>query len=181
MSDDMTLLRGMDGALFPAPGLHQINVIIAWEIDGMYVNLSASSSVMVTPPVDEAHAIAAKATLSEPDLLLSLAIGGDHLEEGNAALAIAADNDTLAPHFAVVQAKQLGRRFGKRKANPEAALDALGSNPVISHSEARRIAEIIADADTAKLKYAGKQLGPALKAVANGDRSVTKLVESMGA
>ena len=29
MSDDMTLLRGMDGALFPAPGLHQINVIIA--------------------------------------------------------------------------------------------------------------------------------------------------------
>lgn len=181
MSADMTLLRGMDGALFPAPGLHQISVNIAWEIDGVQVNLAGSSSVMVTPPVDEAHAIAAKATLSEPDLLRSLAIGGDHLEEGNAALAVAADNATLAPHFAVVRAKQLGRRFGKRKANPEAALEALGSNPVISHSEALRITEIISGAGATKLMDAGKKLGPALKAAANGDRSVDKLLASMGA
>ena len=92
-SADMTLLRGMDGALFPAPGLHQISVNIAWEIDGVQVNLAGSSSVMVTPPVVEAHAIAANASLSEHDLLLCLAIGGDHPEEGNAALAVAANGD----------------------------------------------------------------------------------------
>jgi len=32
MTHDMTLLRGAEGALFPAPGLHQIDVDVTWEM-----------------------------------------------------------------------------------------------------------------------------------------------------
>ena len=73
---DMTLLRGLEGALFPGPGLHGVDVRLDWEIDGIGVGVTGSASVMITPPVDDDHAATAKHTLSAPDLLLTVAVGG---------------------------------------------------------------------------------------------------------
>ncbi|QHQ36256.1 hypothetical protein GO499_14290 [Algicella marina] len=181
ISSDMTLLRGRDGALFPAPGLHKIIVDVSWEMNGMAVRVSGEDSVMVTHVEDEAHAVAAKAALTEPDLLLTLAIGGDHLEEGNRALDKAMDSPVLSPHFAVLKAKQVGRRFGKRKGNAAEAMKVLGDAPVISSSEARRIAELAKGADKAALKKScSKALASTLKTAANGDRMVAALADSVG-
>ncbi len=181
MTGDMTLLRGLDGALFSTPGLHNIAVNLSWEISGITVNVAGSNSVMITPPVDDAHAVAAKATLSEPDLLLTLAIGGDHLEEGIAALDAAMANSVLAPHFAIVKAKQAGRRFGKRKASPSDALKALGSRPVLSQEEANRVAELLDGAPATVLKKAPKTLGKALATASDGNKSVKKIADEMSA
>jgi hypothetical protein len=135
---------------------------------------------MVTAPADQSHADAAKQTLAEPDLLLTLAIGGDHLQEGNAALAAAMGDDMLAPHFAVVAAKQAGRPFGKREANPEQALSLLGSDPVLTPSEARKAAAIIAEAEDTSLKEAGASLGRALQEAAGDDDTVRNVTQAMG-
>lgn len=179
-SADLTLLRGAEGALFPAPGLHEITCSLAWSIDGVDVSVSGQASVMVTSPQDDDHAIAAKAALAEPDLLLALAIGGDHHDEANAAMARILKSDILAPHFAVMEAKRLGRRFGKRRADPDAAVDALGARPVCSHDEADKVARLIAGAAAAKLKKAPKSLADRLLAVAKESKTVQKLADSIG-
>ena len=51
----------------------------------------------------------------------------------------------LRPHFAVVEAKRVGRRFGKRKADVKAAAELIDDNTVMSGTEIGRIAKIAAD------------------------------------
>lgn len=179
LAEDMTLIRGREGALFPASGLHDIVVDVLWEVDGIPVRVSGAASVVVTPPLDQSHADAAQKTLSEPDLLLTVAIGGDHLEEGNAALAAAMQDPTLAPHFAVIAAKRTGERFGKRKANPKKALDMLGATPVVTALEARKVAAILDRVDGAELKRAGHALAESLKDAAGDDAAVRKVADAM--
>ena len=58
--------------------------------------------------------------LATPDAHLVLAIGGDHLEDGIEAIEAALDEPVLRPHFAVIEAKRLARRFGKRKPDMKA-------------------------------------------------------------
>lgn len=177
---DMTLLRGWEGELFPSPGLHRIDVNVVWESDGIDVRVTGSTSVMVTAPVDAEHADAARKTLAEPDLLLTVAIGGDHLAQGNAALDAAMGNETLAPHYAAVAAKKAGRRFGDREGDPNAALRALGTHPVVTQSEAHKVAAIIDQADPAALKEADDSLGRTLTSVASDDATVHRVAEAMG-
>jgi hypothetical protein len=176
MSADMTLLRGAEGALFPAPGAYGVTVRLSWAVDELPLTAAGTGRVMVTPPVDERHAEAALRTLDEPDLLLTLAIGGDHLSEGNAALEAALEDDVLAPHYAVVQAKRLGRRFRDRKADPSAALLSLGSHPVASPSEAEKVAKLSLGANKTALKKATKTLCETLKRAADdGAEAVEEL------
>jgi hypothetical protein len=139
----MTLLRGPQGALFPAPGLHTVEVNVRWNVDGVDVEASGSASVMITAPVDEEHASAARAVLDEPDLLLTLAIGGDHLVDGLAALDTAMDNSELAPHYAIIKAKQVGRRFGARRADAAAAAAVIDEGTVMSGYELLGAAELL--------------------------------------
>ncbi|HUL51256.1 MAG TPA: matrixin family metalloprotease, partial [Candidatus Nitrosotalea sp.] len=103
----ITLLRGAQKALFPMEGPHQVKIRAVWEQDGTRVFLEEETTVQITPPADDAHRAAAFKVISTPDTLLSLAIGGEHLVEGNAAIDAAIDNPTLKPHFAMVQAKRL--------------------------------------------------------------------------
>ena len=139
----MTLLRGIQGALFPTPGLYQIQLEVLWNGDGVLQKSSGTTHIMVTPPVDEDHARAALKVLSTPDLLLTLAIGGDHLVDGIDALQIALESPVLRPHFAVIEAKRIGHRFGDRVAQPEAACALIDESIVVSRSEIKRVAEII--------------------------------------
>lgn len=142
LTHDLTLLRGADGALFGSAGLHRVEVDVTWDMDDVPVRVSGTTSVMVTPAVDESHAAAAQAVLSSPDLLLTVALGGDHLDEGLAALRTALADKTLAPHYAVIEAKRFGRPFGKRKANPSASLNLLKGAAVMSPSEVQSVAAV---------------------------------------
>lgn len=180
MTADMTLLRGAEGALFPAAGMYRVVVDVTWQMGGLPVRASAGAPVMVTPPVDEGHGRAAMQVLSSADLLLTLAIGGDHLEDGTEALKTAMADKTLAPHYAVIEAKRLGRSSAGRQADPKAAIAALSADAVMSPSEARSVAEIAGKANPAQLKKAGKEAIAAIRKRAAGDGSVAALIKKAG-
>ncbi len=151
----MTLLRGPDGALFPTAGIHRIEAEVRWELDDTPAWTVGSATVMVTGAVDEDHAVTALAVLSEPDLLLTLAIGGDHLDKGLDVLDRAMDNAVLAPHFAVTKAKQLGRRFQERRADAGAAAQIITADTIMSGEEMAGLA------DLAKAASSGRKKAPA--------------------
>ena len=108
-TDSLTLVRGADGALFPLPGAYQVTVEVDWDIEGVPVQVSGNTTLMVTPAADEAHAKAALEVLSTPDVLLALVVGGDHLVDGVKAIQTAVKNPVLRPHFSVIEAKRLGK------------------------------------------------------------------------
>lgn len=139
VAGSLTLLRGPQGALFPAPGAYSIEVEARWDDGGAEACVVGQANVMVTSAAGEAHAAAALKVLSEPDTLLALAIGGDHLEAGNAAIDAAMADEVLRPHFAYVEARRLGTRFGRRKADPAAARSALDDGAVLNRSEAGKV------------------------------------------
>jgi hypothetical protein len=105
LSETITLLRGAQKSLFPMEGPHRVVVSATWHRDGSQVFVQQETTVRVTPAADEAHRAAAFKIISTPDTLLSLAISGEHLKEGNTAIQAAIDNPILKPHFAIVQAK----------------------------------------------------------------------------
>jgi hypothetical protein len=164
-AESVTLMRGAEGALFRQPGLHDVTVEVQWEEEGGVVaTVRGSTSVMITPLLNEAHAAAAHRVLATPDAHLVLAIGGDHLTDGIEAVQQALASPVLRPHFAVVEAKRVGRRFGKRKADVKAAAELIDENTVMSPSEVGRIAKIVGDSTGA----AAKDVAKVLKAKAKG-------------
>jgi hypothetical protein len=140
--NSITLLRGAQGALFAAPGVHRIVVEVEWTAGDFTLRSAGETSVMVTPPADESHAEAALKVLTTPDALLTLAIGGDHLEDGIDAVRAAIDDPVLRPHFAVVEAKRVGRPFRKRKPDLKAAAELIDEQTVMSPAEIKRTAEL---------------------------------------
>lgn len=141
ITHSMTLLRGGQGALFPAPGLHQIVVEVHWDVDGLEATVSGETSVLVTGTVDADHAAAARQILATPDTLLTLVLGGDHLTEGIEAIQAALDNPVLRPHFAYIEAKRLAKGFGSRKANPKSAKKLIDKSTVMSPTEFQKAAD----------------------------------------
>ena len=101
---------------------------------------------MVTAPVDDAHAEAALHVLSTPDALLTLALGGDHLADGVAAIEAGVDNEVLRPHFAFVEARRVATPFLGRPADLERASELLDSTTVMSAAEVRRASKLVAAA-----------------------------------
>lgn len=130
---------------------------------------------MVTAAVDTVHADAALKVLTTPDTLLTLAFGGDHMQQGIEAIGAALTNDVLRPHFAYVEAKRTAMRFGKRKANLKAAADLIDETTVMSPAEFREAVRMVegdaksagAVAMAAKLKarIAGSDVGEDVKAM----------------
>jgi hypothetical protein len=143
VAHSVTLLRGPQGALFPAGGVYRVSVEVTWEAGGAELGVTGETSVMITSAESAEHADAALKILSTPDALLTLAIGGDHLEEGIAAIQAGAENPTLRPHYAWVEAKRLGRRFFDREPDHQAVADLLGDDSVLSSAEIRRVAEMV--------------------------------------
>jgi hypothetical protein len=149
---DLTLLRGKEGALFPNAGLYTIEVVLHWDVESFPIEIKTSTSVMVTPVVDEAHAIAAMKTLSTPDLLLTLAFGGDHLKEGVEALHIALKNKTLRPHFCYTESKRIAKPYFKRKADLKKAAELITKDAVMSKTEILKAKLLFKELDTADKK-----------------------------
>lgn len=164
----VTLLRGPDGPLFSTSGLHTVVFDLSWEVDGVPVRAETSTTVMIEPAEDEHHAATARKVLSEPDLLLTLAIGGDHLTDGLEALDAAMSDDVLAPHYAVVAAKQRGRAFRNRSADLEEASKVIGDDTVMSATEAVSLARMMAPAQKkTKEKAAVKSMSEVLRSKAD--------------
>jgi hypothetical protein len=141
VSHDATLLRGPQGALFPMAGPHRIIVEIEWQLGGVVIGAIGETTVMVTPAENEAHAEAANRVLATPDTLLTLAIGGDHLPQGVAALQVAIGDEVLRPHFALVEAKRLADSFFDRPPHLDEAADLL-EDAIATPAEVASLARI---------------------------------------
>ncbi len=139
----MTLLRGADGALFPMPGPYSIGVQGEWEVDGVPFRVAGEAYVMVLAALDQAHAEAALQIISTPDVLLTVAIGGDHLEEGIVAISVALANDVLRPHFAYIEAKRLASPFQRRSPDLGRAADLIDASTVMSAAELEKAARLL--------------------------------------
>ncbi|MEZ5934476.1 MAG: hypothetical protein R3F54_21560 [Alphaproteobacteria bacterium] len=161
MAHDMTLLRGAEGALFPAAGIYTVVVDVFWEVGGMEAVVRSDASVMVEAATDEKHAEAAAKILATPDAHLVLVLGGDHLEEGVEAFKTALDDPTLRPHFAYSEARRKAQRFGKRRADVSAAAELIDDSTVMSPAELEDAAEIARKIDDKTA--AGKKLKKCLK------------------
>jgi hypothetical protein len=159
VAGSLTLLRGGEGALFPSSGMHTVEVTVTWHVAGIGRTVQGRTGVMVTPVADDAHARAAARLLSTPDVHLALVLGGDHLEEGIAALQTALDNPVLRPHYAYVEFKRRAQRFGRRR--PEVDVDLIDDSTVMSQAEMSKLDRIAKDAvavgqDAAASKLKGK-------------------------
>jgi hypothetical protein len=139
----LALLRGPDGALFPAPGDYRVEVELGWAPDERRRRLAAATAVRVEPPPDAETARVAGDLLATPDLLLTVALGGDHLAEGCRALARALADPVLRPHFAAIEARRLAGR-GTRAARRRAAALCREAT-VIAGSERRKLERLLAD------------------------------------
>ena len=172
--DSVTLMRGAEGALFAAPGMHHVEVEVHWEVDGTTAIVRGASTVLVTGVVDAAHAAAAHRVLATPDAHLVLAIGGDHLVEGIAAIQAALESSVLRPHFAVIEAKRVGRRFAGRKPDVKGAVALIDESTVMSDVEMAKMLKIASDGPAT----AGKEMAKAFKAQAKG-RTLSKAAKKV--
>jgi hypothetical protein len=181
IKNSLTLLRGAQGALFPSQGSHRIVVEATWNTGEKPVTVKGEAIVMVTPPVDDVHAKVALKILSTPDALLTLALGGDHLKEGMRAIQEGLGHPTLKPHYAFIEAKRVGRRFGKRKADMRGMANLLDEGTVMSPDEIKGAAKMVLNAE-------GKATGDAMKRIAGvlqkkakkaRDPEIVKMVDSL--
>jgi hypothetical protein len=146
VAGSLTLLRGPDGALFPLAGAYTIRVDVQWDVDAVPLRIAGTGSMMVTPATDDAHAEAALEVMSTPDTLVTLALGGDHLQHGIDAIATALDNDVLRPHYAFVEAKRVAAPFFDRAADLDRAAELLDASAVMSGAEVNKASKLLAAA-----------------------------------
>jgi hypothetical protein len=182
MSHSVTLLGGTEGPLFPYPGFFKIIVQVSWEVNGTQTSASGENGIMVTPPHDEEHASAAQQLLSTPDALLVLTIGGDYLKDGISAIQRCLDNKVLKPHFAFIEAKRIGTRFGKRNAELEKAIGLLDESTIMSPAEIKRAAKLIGADNKALPKDIIKRASEVLRAKlrdARVDEETLRMVNSI--
>ncbi|CAN5338403.1 hypothetical protein BH10PSE13_BH10PSE13_19150 [soil metagenome] len=134
-SYDLTLLRGVDGPLFPAPGLYRIVVDVRWPVPPATMTVSGETTLFVTSVESRSHASAAHRALATPELHLLLVMGGEHLLGAVSALQCLMEDETLRPHFAAIDIR---RRLADGRTALELDEDAL-ANIVLSRSEATKI------------------------------------------
>ena len=176
----MTLLRGRQGALFPTPGVYRVSVDVDWEVAGRQFGVTGETTVMVGPAESKEHADAALKVLSTPDAHLTLVLGGDFLLEGVEAIQAAVDNPVLRPHYAVAEARRLGRGFRGRKTDFKSVAELFDDATVFSAAEVKRAAEMVqkGDVPTATAKRIAKVLKEKA-AETNAPQDVVSLVESL--
>ena len=143
LTESLTLLRGVEGALFANAGSYTIEIEVSWDMNEGHVSVSGETNVYVTSAKDEEHARAAMKILSTPDTLLSLAITGDHITKGNDAIQVALQNKVLRPHYLYVEAKRLAQSSGERSPDIAAAAKLLSQDSVMSSSEIKKAVRLL--------------------------------------
>jgi len=145
VTHDLTLLRGAQGALFPAAGLYTIGAEVRWEAGGVDAVVQGETTILVTGAKSDSHAAAAHKMLATPDAHVVLVIGGDHLEEGIAAIHQAIGDEVLAPHYAVIEAKRIaGLKHRPKGKSLQARVDQLvDESSVMSESELAKLATLV--------------------------------------
>lgn len=142
---DLTLMRGAQGALFPAAGLYTIAAEVRWDAGGVEAVVVGETTILVTGAKSDSHAAAAHKVLATPDAHLVLVLGGDHLADGVNAIQTAMSDEVLAPHFAVIEAKRIaGLRRRTADRSMEDSIDRLiDEGSVMSESERARLATML--------------------------------------
>jgi hypothetical protein len=141
VSHSATVIRGPQGALFPTSGLYRILVEVQWEAGGIRRGLTGAADLLVTAPTTSEHAQAAYEILSTPDTLLTIAASSS-AAAGVQAIDRAANDPTLAPHYAWLDAKRVCRTGDP--ASSLAALQRLSAvAPVMSSAERRKAATVL--------------------------------------
>lgn len=139
IKNSLTLLRGIDGALFPDSGLYKIVVEVKWDKSGMAFSVTGKQDVYISPAANEKHMLVAKKLLSTPDTLLTLVFGGDHLEDGIEAIQAALKTSELKPHYDYIEGKRLSMKFKNRKASFNKCANILDSKSVLSDAELKKL------------------------------------------
>jgi hypothetical protein len=139
LTGSMTLLRGSEGALFPSSGVCEITLKAGWDVGDGSANamVVGKTTVFVTDAHNPHHAAAAHRILTTPDAHLVLVMGGDHLQEGVEAIQQAVRDETLGPHYRMVEARRLAKPFKGRCADCEGARGLMEGGEVVS-SEAEK-------------------------------------------
>jgi hypothetical protein len=161
-------------------GIHRITINLTWEVSGSPIQVSGETEVMITPPTDDKHAKAALNILSNPDTLLTLVVGGDHITKGIEAVHQALENPTLRDHYAYIEAKRVAERFGKRKADIGKAAKLITATTVMSPSEIKKAAKLVKATDATGV--AGKSIAKVLKMKASKiqvDDSVKNILKDL--
>lgn len=147
----LTLLRGVDGALFPSSGTAEIVVEASWSAGTKLAEqfaLVGKATVLITAPQTANHAVAAHKVLTAPDAHLVLMLGGYHLEEGMSAIGKTLVDETLRPHFAAIEAKRLLQPFLGKRANIEKAAQLTeNARVVMSPAEAGKLKKLFRKAE----------------------------------
>ncbi len=109
----LTLLRGPDGPLLPAPGRYTVRVELRVFLRRRYYLFTASTKITVAPFEDDKQRRIATLLLDTRQTLLTLAVGGDGLTDGNQAVNLALSHPILGPHYQIVRLKRLVRGIGR--------------------------------------------------------------------
>ena len=98
---------------------------------------------MITAAKDDEHAKVAKAIFDNADTHLVLVLGGDHLTDAVEVIQQALDNKVLRPHYAYIEAKRVGKTFGKRKAQKDKAKTLLQKDAVLNAKEKQKATDLV--------------------------------------
>jgi hypothetical protein len=150
LEGSLTLLHGADGFLFPTPGAYRVILEATWPHMSMTRSTSGEVRVTVAAAVDSAHADTARHLLATPNVLLTLALGGDHLPDAHEAIAAALKNPVLRPHYAYIEAKRLGKRFFGREPDLAAGARLIGEDTIMSRAERKKAARLMQSASGAE-------------------------------
>ncbi|MBV9931982.1 MAG: hypothetical protein JO013_13705 [Alphaproteobacteria bacterium] len=147
LTADFTLLRGGEGALFPAGGLYEVTVEVSWEVGEAEAAVRGAATVLVTGAQSGSHAAAAHTVLATPDAHLVLVLGGDHLDEGMAAIRKALGDEVLRPYYAVIEAKRLAGLPEGKSGDERQEIEKLVDVAVMTPTEKSKICTFLEDTE----------------------------------
>ena len=115
IESSMTVLRGIDGPLFPEAGAYEIEVEIRWDADDQTHRVAGRTQIAVEEPDpnDPAQVLAAAMILNEPAMMPAL-VQGLIERQGLRALSVALRSPTLAEHYlaTALKCRKMGEARG---------------------------------------------------------------------
>jgi hypothetical protein len=130
-----TLLRGSQGALFPAGGLYRIVIEVRWDDTTGRYGLLGSTDLFVSAAESTDHAQAVYDVLANPELLVAIA-ASKTTGSGADAIRKVRQDKVLGPHYAWLDAKSACRAAAP--AESLAALQSLSDTEVVMNVSERQ-------------------------------------------